>query len=123
MKVLVDSSGWIHFFAGGQLADRYAPYLTRTGELVTPTIVLYEVYKRLKRELGEESALVASGKMSATHVIPLTEPIAFLAADLSLRRGLGMADAIIYATSRDQGAQLITSDTDLKNLPGVLYLV
>jgi predicted nucleic acid-binding protein len=122
VKVLVDSSGWVHFFAGGPLADRYAPHLTRPAKLITPTVVIYEVYKRLKRELGEERALVASGKMSATEVIPLTEPIAFLAADLSLAHGLAMADAIIYATARYQDAQLITSDADLKDLPGVLYL-
>ena len=122
MKTLVDSSGWVHFFAGGPLADRYAPHLIRSAELITPTIVIYEVYKRLKRELGEEQALLASGKMTATEVVSLTEPIAFLAADLSLAHGLAMADAIIYATARQQNARLITSDTDLKDLPGVLYV-
>lgn len=122
MKTLVDSSGWVHFFAGGPLADRYAPHLIRPAELITPTIVIYEVYKRLKRELGEERALLASGKMTATEVVSLTEPIAFLAADLSLAHGLAMADAIIYATARHQNARLITSDTDLKDLPGVMYV-
>lgn len=122
MKILVDSSGWIHFFAGGPLADRYASYLTGAGELVTPTIVLYEVYKRIKRERGEQSAQRAAGRMSATKVVPLTESIALLAADLSLQHGLAMADAVIYATSRDLDARLVTSDTDLKDLPGVLYL-
>jgi len=120
--VLVDSSGWVHFFVGGPLADRYESHLTRPAELITPTIVIYEVYKRLKREFGEERALLASGKMSATHVISLTEPIAFLAADLSLAHGLAMADAIVYATARHQEAQLITSDADLKDFPGVLYI-
>lgn len=122
MKVLVDSSGWVQFFAGGPLADRYARHLTRPAELIPPTVVIYEVYTRLKRELGEERALVASGKTSATEVIPLTEPIAFLAADLSLAHGLAMADASIYETARYQDAQLITSDANLKELPGVLYL-
>ena len=55
-------------------------------------------------------------------MIPLTEPIALLAADLSLRHGLAMADAVVYATARDQEAQLITGDADLKDLPGVVYI-
>jgi predicted nucleic acid-binding protein len=63
-----------------------------------------------------------AGQLNATHVIPLTEPIARLAADLSLRHGLAMADAMIYAVSRDHEAQLVTSDADLKDLPGVVYL-
>ncbi|MFO0766052.1 MAG: PIN domain-containing protein [Nitrospiraceae bacterium] len=52
----------------------------------------------------------------------MTDSIAYLAADLSLRHGLAMADAIIYATAQDQGAEVITGDADLKDLPGVRYL-
>lgn len=122
MKTLIDSSGWIEYFSAGPLAERYASYLTHAAQLVTPTIVLYEVYKKITRERGEETALLAAGQLSATQVIPLTESIAFLAADISLRHGLAMADAIVYATACDQNASLITSDADLKDLPGVVYL-
>jgi len=122
VKTLIDSSGWIEFFSGGALASRYAPYLKDSTQLVTPTIVVYEVYKKIKRERGEETALLAISRLTATEVIPLTESIALLAADLSLHHGLAMADAIVYATSRDQNAQLVTSDADLKNLPAVVYL-
>lgn len=122
MKVLVDSSGWIEFFTDGPLADRYASYLTPSTQLVTPTIVLYEVYKKIKRERGEETAILFAGRLNATQVVPLTESIAFLAADLSLRHGLAMADAIVYATAQDQGAEVVTSDADLKDLPGVVYV-
>lgn len=38
MKVLLDSSGWIEFFTGGPLAERYAPYLTSRYQLITPTV-------------------------------------------------------------------------------------
>ncbi|MBA5867444.1 MAG: PIN domain-containing protein [Nitrospira sp. CR1.3] len=122
VKVLLDSSGWIEFFAGGPLAERYAAYLNSRYQLITPTVVLHEVYKKIKRERGEESALLLAGRLNATEVIPLTDSIAFLAADLSLRHGLAMADAIVYATARDQQAEVITCDADLKDLPGVSYL-
>lgn len=122
MKILVDSSGWIEFFTGGSLAERYASYLTPTSQIVTPTVVLYEVYKKIKRERGEETAVLFAGRLSATEVVPLTESIAFLAADLSLRHGLAMADAIVYATAQDQGVKVVTSDADLKDLPGVVYV-
>ena len=122
MKVLIDSSGWIEIFVGGTLAERYAAYLTPSAEVVTPTIVLYEVYKKIKRERGEETALMIVGRLNATEVIPLTDSLALNAADISLRHGLAMADAIVYATARDQEAQLITSDADLKDLPEVVYV-
>jgi predicted nucleic acid-binding protein len=122
VKILLDSSGWIEFFTDGPLADRYAQYLTPKYQLITPTIVLYEVYKKIKRERGEETALLLIGRLSATEVIQLTESIALLAADLSLWHGLAMADAIVYATARDQEAEVVTGDADLKNLPGVVYV-
>jgi predicted nucleic acid-binding protein len=122
VKVLLDSSGWIEFFTDGPLADRYAVYLTPKYQLITPTIVLYEVYKKIKRERGEETALLFAGRLGATQVIQLTESIAFLAADLSLRYGLAMADAIVYATARDQDAEVVSGDMDLKGLPGVVYV-
>lgn len=122
MKVLVDSSGWIEFFTAGPLAERYASYLTPSTQVVTPTIVLYEVYKKIKRERGEETAILFAGRLNATQVVPLTESIALLGADLSLRHGLAMADAIAYATAQDQGIQMVSSDADLKDLPGVVYI-
>jgi predicted nucleic acid-binding protein len=63
-----------------------------------------------------------AGRLNATQVIPLTQSIALLAADLSLRHGLAMADAIVYATAQDQGAEVVTGDADLKDLPGVIYV-
>lgn len=122
MNILLDSSGWIEFFTDGPRADRYAVYLTARYRLMTPTIVLYEVYKKIKRERGEEVALQLAGRLHTTHLIPLTESIALLAADLSLQYGLAMADAIVYATGRDQEAEVVTGDADLKGLPGVVYI-
>lgn len=118
----MDSSGWIEFFTGGPLAERYAAYFAPRYGLITPTIVLYEVYKKIKREKGEETALLFSGQLSRSHVVQLTESIAYLAADMSLRHGLAMADAIVYATAKDQDAQVVTGDADLKDLPGVIHI-
>ncbi|MDR4482734.1 MAG: type II toxin-antitoxin system VapC family toxin [Nitrospirales bacterium] len=118
----MDSSGWIEFFTEGPLAERYATYFTSRHDRIIPTIVLYEVYKKIKREKGEETALLLAGQLSASHVVQLTESIAYLAADLSLMHGLAMADAIIYATAKDQDAQVVTGDADLKDLPGVIYV-
>lgn len=122
MNRVIDSSGWIHYFTAGRLADRYAHYIKNIKTISTPTIVLYEVYKIIKREKGEESALRIAGQLNASHIIPLTDSIALSAADMSLQHRLAMADAIVYATAQAAHAELITSDADLKDLPGVVYL-
>jgi predicted nucleic acid-binding protein len=41
---------------------------------------------------------------------------------MSPHRGLAMADAIVYATAKDQDAEVITGDADLKDLTGVVYV-
>lgn len=120
--ILVDSSGWIEFFTGGPGASRYAPYLQDPAEIVTPTVVLHEVYKIIRRESSEEDALLAVSQLQKTLLIHLTEMLALDAADIALEHGLAMADSIVYATARANQAELVTGDADLRGLPGVTYI-
>ena len=120
--ILVDSSGWIDFFTDGGNAAKYGSYLEKPSEVVTPTIVLYEVYKLVKRERTEEEALLAAAQIQKTRIVPLSDSLALAAADVSLEFRLAMADSIVYATARAEDAELVTSDSDLRNLPGVTFL-
>lgn len=118
----VDSSCWIEFFTGGPLAGRIEPYLREPASVLTSVIVLFEVYKIIKRERTEEDALVAAAQLQRTNVISMTESLALLAGDVALERKLAMADAMVYATALGYGAELLTADADFKGLPGVVYL-
>jgi predicted nucleic acid-binding protein len=120
--ILVDSSGWIEFFTDGTNAREYGSYLEKTASVVTPTVVLYEVYKLVKRERTEEEALLAAAQMQKTRVVPMSDSLALAAADVSLEFRLAMADSIVYATARSENAELLTSDADLRGLPGVTFL-
>ena len=120
--ILIDSYGWIEYFVRGRFADRYGKYIEIKEELIIPTIIIYEVYKKLKSQIGEQLALEAYTEMLNARVIPLTEDIALKAADMSLVSGLAMADAIIYATAMSNNAKLVTSDPHLKNLAGVTFI-
>jgi toxin FitB len=113
----MDSSGWIEFFTGGPLAERYAAYFSPRNDLITPTIVLYEVYKKNKREKAEETALMFSGQLSANPVVQLTESIAYLAADLSLRHGLDMA--VLFGFLRSRSGERMKMDA--RDLPAGLH--
>ena len=120
--ISVDSSGWVDYLTDGELADAYAGYLEDLDEIVTSPIVLYEVYKWIKRERDEETALRVAAQIQKTRVVPLTQSIALTAADLSLEHSLAMADAIVYATAQVHEVDLVTSDRDFAHLTGVVYL-
>ena len=119
---LIDSSGWIEFFSEGPRVSEYANYLKDLSQIVTPTIVLYEVYKKIKKDRTEEEALLAVSFMKKTQIIPLEESIALLAADLSLKFSFPMADAMVYATAVEKNAELITSDAHFKDLEKVILI-
>jgi predicted nucleic acid-binding protein len=119
---LVDSSGWLEIFTDGPLAGAYVDHLADLSKVITPTIVLYEVYRKIKRERTEEEALIAAAQIHRTRLIPLDEMIALTAADVGIEHGLAMADAIVFATALTKKAELITSDADFERLPGVTYL-
>ena len=63
---LVDSCGWLEYFSDGPLAKKYFTYLKKTKEIITPTIVLFEVYKKIKKGRKEESALMAAAMIQET---------------------------------------------------------
>ncbi|MFH1114636.1 MAG: type II toxin-antitoxin system VapC family toxin, partial [Pseudomonadota bacterium] len=56
---VVDSSGWLEYFADGPSADHFAPAIESTSELVVPTISIYEVFKRVLQQRTENEALQA----------------------------------------------------------------
>jgi predicted nucleic acid-binding protein len=120
--IVVDSSGWLEFLTDGTLADVYASRLRQPASVVTPTIIMYEVYKHSKRLRGEDGALDAVAAMQKTRIVPLNDELALIAGDLSLEHKLPMADAIILATARMYDAVVITSDADFEGVPGVTYI-
>ena len=120
--IIVDACGWLEWFTDGKLADSYERYLVDQDNILIPVIILYEVYKIIKREVGEEKALLAAGYMKNSVIIPLDETLALAAADVALREDLAMADALIIAAARSNNCKIITSDKDLKDQAGVVFI-
>ena len=120
MNVL-DSSGWLEYFADGPNAANFTTPLTELDRLLVPSITLYEVYKSMLRQRGKQMAVEAIAAMKRGRVLPLDEPLALKAAATSLELKLPMADSIIYATARKHDALLWTQDVDFQGLSGVRY--
>lgn len=118
---IVDSSGWLEYFADGPNADRFAVPLGNSAELLVPSVTLYEVFKIVCRQRGEDAALQAVAMMQQGKVVDLTSSIALLAAKLSLDVKTPMADSIILATAQIHAAVLWTQDNDFEGISGVNY--
>jgi predicted nucleic acid-binding protein len=119
---LVDSSGWLEYFADGKNAKFYIQAIENTEELIVSTINLYEVYKKVLIERGENSALQAVALMQQAKVVSVTSSIAIMAAKLSCELKIPMADSLIYATARMYDAVVWTQDSDFKDLEKVNFI-
>ena len=119
--ISIDSYGWVERFTNGPKAVAYNRIIdsVKPEELVTSVIVLYEVYRKVKKTKGEESALEAVAALSQTRIVTVDQTLSLEAADYSLEHGLHMSDALVYATARQASSELYTSDEDLKGLASV----
>jgi predicted nucleic acid-binding protein len=119
---VIDTSAWIEWLVEGPLRKRLAKEIPDRSQCVVPTIVQLELAKWLTREAGEEQADLMLAFTQKCVVAPLDTRIALLAADLHRQHKLATADAIVYATAREFGAELLTCDTHFENLPGVILV-
>jgi len=101
--------------------DVVASVVENPDELIVPTIILYEVYKKLLAEKGEEYASNVVSYMQTGTVIDLNAELSLSAARISREYKLPMADSIIYATSLHYSAVLFTCDKHFKDIPGIRY--
>ena len=118
---IVDSSGWLSYFADEPNAKHFIAPLNDTNSLVVPTVTIYEVFKVVRRESGENEALQAAVAMRKGTVVDLTSVLAIAASKLSLEHNLPMADSIILATAKEFNATIWTQDSDFKNMDDVKY--
>jgi len=119
---VVDSSGWLEYFADGPNAGFFAAAIEKTRELVVPSITLYEVFKRVYQQRGEEAALQAIAIMLQGRVVDLDSALALSAAKTSVEMRLPMADSIVLTTAKAYNATLWTLDSDFKDIAGVRYI-
>lgn len=118
---VVDSSAWLEYLADGPNAEFFAGAVEATGELLVPVITLYEVFKRIMQQRGEDDALQAVALMQQGQVIDLSSSLALASARIGLEHNLPLADSVIYSTAQSHGATLWTQDADFQGLPGVQY--
>ena len=119
---VVDTSVWIELIEQSQLALRLRSEVPVRSRIMVPTIVQLELLKWMARELSpvESDRLLAYTQKCI--VIGLDTLIAMRAAESCRKWKLATADAVIYASALQYGADLLTCDAHFKGLPSVIYI-
>jgi predicted nucleic acid-binding protein len=117
--ILLDSSCWIEIFRGDKLSHRCQKELQSASVVIVPTVVLFEVYRKINTSISEDQALSCIAVLSQYKNVELTREVALSAADLSIQLKLPMADSLILAHSQNENAILVTLDNDFSKIPGV----
>ncbi|WP_415034086.1 type II toxin-antitoxin system VapC family toxin [Azonexus sp.] len=119
---VVDSCGWLEYFANGTNADFFAPAIEATADLLVPSLTLFEVFKRILQQRSEADALRAIALMRQARLIELSDTLAVGAARLSFEMKLPLADSIILYSARHHGARLWTQDAHFAAIEDVHFL-
>jgi len=117
-SVVLDSSVWIEIFNNGALSKTCMKELKNASRVYVPTLVLFEVYKKIAMSRSEDQALSAVAVLSQHEVVDMCREIALTAADISIQSELPMADSIVLAHARQTDAVLLTLDNDFHGIPG-----
>jgi predicted nucleic acid-binding protein len=119
---VVDTSGWLEYFTGGNNSGIFAEPIMEEARLLVPTICIYEISKVILRERNEHDLIQALAAIHKGRIISLSPSLSTAAAKVSLEFKLPMADSIIYATALQFNAFVWTQDGDFKDLPNVRYI-
>ena len=119
---VVDSSGWLEYFANGDNAGFFAKAIEDTRRLIVPSLSVFEVFKRILQQRDEHAALQAVAVMQQGRVVDLDVSLALRAAHLGVQHRLPLADSIMLATARAFNSTLWSQDADFEGLEGVRYV-
>lgn len=118
---VVDSCGWLEYFADAANADFFAGAIEDVDHLIVPSVSIFEVFKRILQQRGENEAIRAVAMMRQGAVVDLDTTLAMQAAHLSVQHKLPLADSLILATAQMNSATVWTQDRDFEGIPDVRY--
>ena len=119
---VVDSSAWLAYFAEEPTADFFSQAIEDAELLIVPSVCIYEVFKVIVREKGEDDAFLAIAAMQQGKVIDLDADLALEAAAVGKDEQLAFADSIIYTITQKYNATLWTQDGHFSQKLSVQYI-
>ena len=112
---IVDTSGWLEYLADSPLAGNYAAAIENTDELLVPSIVLYEVFKKITLAFDENKAFAAIAQLKQGQLVDVDEAVALYAAGPA-----DFADCLLAVKAVQAGCEALRSfDKKMRGLPGM----
>ena len=121
MTSVVDTCGWISYFLKDGNADFFGAVIEQTDTLLVPSIVVYEVSKKISLAYEQSVYLQVMRYLKLGQFIGVDWDLMINAAAASKHYRLHMSDAIIWQTAQSHNALLYTQDAAFEGLPGVVY--
>ena len=120
--MILDSSLWLEYFLGKEFTKFFKDFEEfQYNTFYVPTIIIYEVHKKISSDLGLDKADKFSQFLKMGNVIDIDYELCILASRVSRNYKLAMADSIIYSTALKYDIILYTLDKHFKGLPNVKY--
>jgi toxin FitB len=120
--IVIDSSAWVEYFTQGPAGPDVKGFVYGDEPVLVPTVVVYEVFRAIRRKAGPRTAATAVAQLSKRQVAEIDVSLALAAANVASEHGLHMADAMIYAATLSVGGTLVTLDAHFEGLPNVVCL-
>lgn len=120
--VVFDTSAWVEYFSGSKKGSDAKKYVESEQEIFTPSICLAEFKLKYLREMPDQTDSCLSFVIGRSVIVDVDREIALLSADNKLTHKLYLIDAIVYSTAQLLKQNVLTSDGELKSLPGVVFL-
>ncbi|MBI4361251.1 PIN domain-containing protein [Candidatus Micrarchaeota archaeon] len=118
--ILIDTSTLIRFYKNE--LDEKTEGALRKGISGISIMTYFEIIRwLLKVHRANERPYFIQRMQETFDIIPLSLAICEHAAQIAHSDSFSTADALIYATALENGIKLMTSDTDLKGKPGVIF--
>jgi uncharacterized protein with PIN domain len=119
---VVDSSAWLAYFADEPTAEFFSQAIEDAELLIVPSVCIYEAFKVIVREKGEDDAFLAIAAMQQGKVVDLDADLAIEAAAVGNDEKLAFADSIIYTITQKYNATLWTQDGHFAQKLRVQYI-
>lgn len=120
--IVIDSSLWLEYFIDSPLSDFIESLFEKPHQIIIPTIIITEVYKKILNEWNDSIANELCSQLKVFNIFELDFVTATTAAKSGKEFKLPLADSIIYATTLVFDAVLYTTDKHFNGLKNVKYL-
>lgn len=119
---IVDSEGWLEYFADGELAEKFGEAITNTEKLIVPAPIITNVFRSLLQQTTASIALQAVAHMQLGKCVDLDSQIAMSAARFGVKNTLDSDELYLLAFAKKFECTIWTNNPKLELQSNVKFV-